>query len=59
MIDTWVQAFRWTSPALGVPFAIRRHPYDTRRMRQDIDAIYYQTEKVVSSELCFVVDSVI
>jgi hypothetical protein len=59
MIDTWVQAFRWTNPQLGVPFGIRRHPYDTKRMRQDIDAIYYQTEKVVSSELCFVVDSVI
>lgn len=59
MIDTWVQAFRWTNPQLGVPFGIRRHPYDTKRMRQDIDAIYYQTEKVVSPELCFVVDSVI
>lgn len=59
MVDTWVQAFRWTNPALGVPFGIRRHPYDTKRMRQDIDAIYYQTEKVISPELCFVVDSVI
>lgn len=59
MIDTWVQAFRWTNPQLGVPFGIRRHPYDTKRMRQDIDAIYYQTEKVISPELCFVVDSVI
>jgi hypothetical protein len=59
MIDTWIQGFRWTNPQLGVPFGIRRHPYDTKRMRQDIDAIYYQTEKVVSSELCFVVDSVI
>lgn len=58
MIDTWVQAFRWTNPQLGVPFGIRRHPYDTRRMRQDIDAVYYQTEKIVSSELCFRIDSV-
>lgn len=58
-VDTWVQAFRWTDPALGQPFAIRRLPYNAKRMRQDIDAIYYQTEKVISSELCFVVDSVI
>lgn len=58
-VDTWVQAFRWTNPKFGVPFGIRRHPYDTKRMRQDIDAIYYQAEKVVSSELCFVIDSVI
>lgn len=59
LVDTWVQAFRWTNPALGVPFAIRRHAYDTKHMRQDIDAIYYQAEKVISSELCFVVDSVV
>jgi hypothetical protein len=59
MVDTWVQAFRWTNPAFGVPFAIRRHPYDTKRMRQDIDAIYYQTEKVISPDLAFLVDSVI
>jgi hypothetical protein len=56
-VDTWVQAFRWTDPALGTPFAIRRLPYNAKRMRQDIDAIYYQGEKVISSELCTVVDS--
>jgi hypothetical protein len=59
MVDTWVQAYRWTNPALGVPFGIRRHAYDTKRMRQDIDGIYYQSEKVISPELAFVVDSVI
>lgn len=58
-VDTWVQAFRWTSPELGVPFAIRRMPYNAKRMRQDIDAIYYQAEKVISSDLCTVVDSLI
>ena len=59
MVDTWVQAFRWTNPAFGVPFAIRRHPYDSVRMKQSIDAIYYQTEKVISPDLAFLVDSVI
>lgn len=58
-VDTWVQAFRWTNPKFGVPFGIRRHPYKTQEMRQDIDAIYYQAEKVVSPDLCTVIDSVI
>tara|TARA_R110000868_G_scaffold352564_3_gene613811 strand:- start:3377 stop:4333 length:957 start_codon:yes stop_codon:yes gene_type:complete len=55
--DTWMQSFRWTNPKLGVPWGIRRHQYDTKRMRQDIDAIYYQSEKIISSELCFRVNS--
>lgn len=58
-IDTWVQGFRWTDPGLATPFAIRRHPYDSKRDRQDIDAVYYQAEKVVSTELAFAVDSVV
>lgn len=58
-VDTWVQGFRWTNPALGVPFAIRRHPYNSKRMRQDIDAIYYQADKIVSSDLCTIVDSLV
>jgi hypothetical protein len=58
-VDTWVQAFRWTDPQLGQPFAIRRLPYNAKRMKQDIDAIYYQSEKVVSSDLCTVIDSVV
>ncbi len=57
-VDTWVQAFRWENPKLGQPWAIRRHQYNTKRMRQDIDAIYYQAEKVVSPDLCTVIDSV-
>jgi hypothetical protein len=59
IIDTWAQGFRWTDPALGVPFAIRRLPYDAKRMRQDIDGIYYQAEKIVSSDLCTIVDSLV
>jgi hypothetical protein len=58
-VDTFIQGFRWTDPALGVPFAIRRLPYNAKRMRQDIDAIYYQAEKIVSSELGFRVDSLV
>lgn len=58
-VDTWMQGFRWTDPALGVPFAIQRHQFDTRRRRQDIDGMYYQDEKIISTDLCFRVDSLI
>jgi hypothetical protein len=58
-VDTWLQAFRWTAPELGTPFAIRRMPYNVKRMRQDIDAIYYQAEKIVSSDLATIVDSLV
>lgn len=58
-VDTYMQAFRWTDPALGVPFAIRRLPYNAKRMRQDIDAIYYQSEKIVSQELGWQINSLV
>ncbi len=58
-VDTWAQAFRWTDPGLGVPFAVRRLPYDPKRMRQDIDAIYFQAEKIVSTDLATIVDSLV
>lgn len=51
--DTWIQAFRWTDPALGVPFALERMPYDPRRKAYDIQVGYYQGEKVVSSDLAW------
>lgn len=49
--DTWINAFRWTSPMLGVPFAIIRHPFDTKKRIFEIEASYYQAEKIVSSDL--------
>jgi hypothetical protein len=57
--DTWINAFRWTSPMLGVPFAVQRHPYDTRRKAFDIEVGYYQSEKIISSDLAVRVASVI
>lgn len=57
--DTWMNAFRWTSPMLGVPMAVQRHPYDTRRKAFDIEVGYYQTEKIVSEDLAVRVASVI
>ncbi len=57
--DTWLNAFRWTSPMLGVPMAVQRHPYDTRRKAFDIEVGYYQSEKIISSDLAVRVASVI
>ena len=57
--DTWMNAFRWTSPMLGVPMAVQRHPYDTRRKAFDIEVGYYQSEKIISSDLAVRVASVI
>lgn len=49
--DTWIQAFRWTDPALGTPFALERLPYDPRHKIWEIQVGYYQSEKVVSTDL--------
>lgn len=58
-VDTWMQAFRWTDPRFGVPFAIRRFPFDTEELKQKIEAAYYQDEKIVSSDLATRIESVI
>lgn len=57
--DTWMNAFRWTSPLLGTPMAVQRHPFDTRRKAYDIEVGYYQDEKIVSNDLAIRVASVI
>ncbi|MEE8606703.1 MAG: hypothetical protein V3S55_03785 [Nitrospiraceae bacterium] len=49
--DTWLNAFRWTSPQLGVPFAVIRHPFDTKKRIFEIEVSYYQAEKIVSADL--------
>lgn len=57
-VDTWGQAFRWTNPMFGVPWAIQRFPFDARRKKQEIAASYYQAEKIISSDLATVIASV-
>lgn len=51
MTDTWINAFRWTSPMLGVPMAVQRYPFDPKIKAYEIEVGYYQAEKVVSSDL--------
>lgn len=57
--DTWINAFRWTNPAFGVPFAVKRFPFDEelKEWRMEID--YYQSEKIISSDLAWKVNSLI
>jgi hypothetical protein len=55
--DTWVNAFRWTSPLFGVPMAVQRYPYDAKKKCYGIEVSYYQAEKIVSSDLAIRVGS--
>lgn len=47
---SFMYSFRWTSPLLGAPLSVIRHPYDTRRRVEGIEMQYYQDEKVTGSE---------
>ncbi len=58
-IDTWAQGFRWTSPLLGVPWAVQRHPFDSERLKYALSVSYYQDEKIVSNDLMWAIDSII
>lgn len=51
MVDTWINAFRWTSPLFGVPMAVQSYPFDIKKKKYEIEVGYYQTEKVVSNDL--------
>lgn len=57
--DTWAQAFRWTSPMFNTPMAVQRYPFNAKTRTFDIEASYYQDEKVVSSDLAIRVSSLI
>lgn len=49
--DTWLNAFRWTSPLLGQPMAVQRYPFDAKKKIYELEIGYYQDEKVVSADL--------
>lgn len=49
--DTWINAFRWTSPMFNTPFAVQRYGFDEKRKVQGFEISYYQDEKVVSPDL--------
>jgi len=57
MTDTWLNAFRWTSPLFGTPMAVQRYPFDAKRKCYGLEINYYQDEKVVSNDLAIRVSS--
>lgn len=49
--------FRWSAP--GLPeMVVERHPYDSRTKSEDIEAGYYQDEKITGSDYAFLITGV-
>jgi hypothetical protein len=46
---SFMYSFRWTSPLLGVPFAVIRHPFDSKTRIEEIEVSYYQDERITGS----------
>lgn len=46
---SWMYSFRWQTPGLPTAFAVERHPYDSRRKVETIEAGYYQDERVTGA----------
>lgn len=47
---SWMYSFRWQAPGLPTPMVVERHPYDTKKKVDTIEAGYYQDEKIVGSD---------
>jgi hypothetical protein len=47
---SFMYSFRWTSPELGTPLGVIRHPYDTRKRVEGIEVQYYQDEKITGPD---------
>lgn len=47
---SWFYTFRWQNPNLPAPLVVERHPYDSRKKMETIEAGYYQDEKVVGTD---------
>jgi len=50
-------SFRWVQPGLA-NMVVERHPYDTRKKKEDIEAGYYQDEKIVGPDYGFLITAV-
>lgn len=46
---SFMYSFRWTSPLLGVPFAVIRHPFDSKTRIEELEVSYYQDERITGS----------
>lgn len=50
-------SFRWSAP--GLPnMQVERHPFDTRRKSEEVEAGYYQDEKITGAEYGFLMTAV-
>lgn len=50
-VPSFMYSFRWQAPGLPAPLAVERHPYDSKRKVESIEAGFYQDEKITSSAL--------
>jgi hypothetical protein len=49
-VPSFIYTFRWSKP--GIPqMQVERHPWDPKTKKEEIEAGYYQDEKIVSSAL--------
>jgi hypothetical protein len=47
---SWFYSFRWQNPTLPQPMTVFRHPYDSRKQIETIEAGYYQDEIVTGAD---------
>lgn len=47
---SWMYSFRWNNPTLPAPMTVFRHPYDSRKQVDTIEAGYYQDERIVGTD---------
>lgn len=46
---SFMYSFRWTNPMLGSPLAVVRHPFDSKTRIEELEAAYYQDERITGS----------
>lgn len=46
---SFMYSFRWTNPLFGTPFAVIRHPFDSKTRIEEMEASYYQDERVTGA----------
>jgi hypothetical protein len=56
-VPSFAYSFRWQKPSIP-NMAVERHPYDTKTKSEEIEAGYYQDEKITSAPLAFLLNAV-
>lgn len=46
---SFMYSFRWNNPLFGTPFAVIRHPFDSKTRIEEMEASYYQDERVTGA----------